>query len=81
MSSGRTLSTHSEERVLTGTGKQCSSSFQAIAAVKGVSNSSFAISEPYEWQETAMLAFSFEIFHICMNVLFKRLFLYLFEQK
>lgn len=78
---GRTLSADSEGWVLTGTGKQSSSSFQTTAAVNGVSNFSFAISELYERQETAMLAFSFEMFHICREVLFKRLFLQSFEQK
>lgn len=75
------LSADSERSVLNGDGKQSSSSFQAIAAVNCVSNFSFAISEHCEWQETAMLAFSLEIFHIRMKVLFERLFLSSFEQK
>lgn len=38
-----------------------------------VSDFSFAISEHYEWQKTAMFAFSLEIFHVYMEDVFKRL--------
>lgn len=75
------LSVDLEGCSLGGASKQSSSTFKEIAEVDGVSEFLFSISEHYEWQETAVLAFSLEIFHVSMEDVFKRLTLCWHEQK
>lgn len=70
---GKMLSADLEGCSHIGADQWSGSFFKEIGAVDEVAGFSFAISEHYEWQETAMLYFSLEMSHVCMEDVFKRL--------